>query len=59
MSSLAKRLQKEVKDWARDPEPDMGLKQEDENDYQKWRAHVVGPKDTPFAGGKFEMRIHV
>ena len=58
MSALGKRLGKELAEWAREPEADMAIFAT-EGDWTRWTAFVVGPEDTPYATGKFHLRIQV
>ena len=50
--TCAKRLRKEMHKLQTSP-PDEDIRLcADEDDFRQWKAHIRGPPDTPFAGGK-------
>lgn len=49
-SVLRSRLQRELKELQRDPEPDISLEMDEENLEEDWRAVIVGPTETPYEG---------
>ena len=55
-SNVLKRLQKEVAMIASNMPEGCTAGPEDDNMY-KWTACVLGPKSSPFAGGKFHLRL--
>lgn len=57
MSTAAvRRLTKELKTLMEDPPVNIGVRIIDENIYL-WEAVIVGPRDTPFEGGKFYLNM--
>ena len=51
--TCAKRLRKEMhKIQSAPPDEDIAL-HANEDDIRQWTAHIRGPPDTPFAGGKW------
>ncbi|EPY42569.1 peroxin-4 [Angomonas deanei] len=66
MSRPLVRLQKELKESQAHPEEDIALHLYDKatrttggNDLFEWIAILKGPPDTPFAGGTFQLLLHV
>jgi ubiquitin-conjugating enzyme E2 D/E len=53
---LAKRLNKELKDLTENPITYCTASLVD-NNITKWHATIMGPDDTPYAGGKFKLTI--
>ena len=52
-----KRLQKELIDAGLNPLPNISAEPIDEDDYFKWSASLIGPENTPYAGGKFVLSV--
>ena len=53
----AKRITKELKDLEQDPPSGCSAGPETESDIYKWTATLLGPEDTPYAGGLFNLAI--
>ena len=39
-------------------DPEIQLDLTDETDIFQWKAHIAGPKDSPYEGGTFELSLH-
>lgn len=52
-----KRIMKELQTMQREPPPNTSAAPIDENDLYKWQAIIVGPQDSPYAGGVFKLSI--
>ncbi len=53
---LAKRLTKELKELIENPITNCSASPIN-NDITKWSATIIGPEDTPYAGGIFKFNI--
>ena len=53
---LAKRLTKELKELIENPITNCSASPIN-NDISKWSATIIGPEDTPYAGGIFKFNI--
>jgi ubiquitin-conjugating enzyme E2 D len=51
-----KRLNKEYKDFQKDPPTNCSAGPDGDNIY-KWKAFINGPKDSPYEGGLFELEL--
>lgn len=61
MISVARnRLQQELREFRKDPDPDIGF-EPDESAFESttYHAHVTGPRETPYEGGCFQLRIEI
>ncbi|KAI4249854.1 MAG: hypothetical protein L6R42_008888 [Xanthoria sp. 1 TBL-2021] len=54
---MTKRITKEFADLQLEPPEDMKVDLISENDLFKWVVTINGPKDTPYAGGKFLVNV--
>jgi len=51
-----RRLNKEYKDFQKDPPSNCSAGPNNDNIY-KWKAFINGPKDSPYEGGLFELEM--
>ncbi|KAJ2330861.1 E2 ubiquitin-protein ligase peroxin 4 [Coemansia sp. RSA 2681] len=60
MAAAVRRLLKELKDTQREPSSEIAsLAPIDDEDILRWRAVLRGPRDSPYEGGYFELRIDI
>ncbi|CAD7964094.1 unnamed protein product [Amoebophrya sp. A120] len=57
-SIIRNRLNKEMNELRRNPDADISL-EPDENQFDIWHGSVIGPQDTPYAKGKFHVRLQI
>jgi ubiquitin-conjugating enzyme E2 D/E len=48
---------KELADIQRDPPDGIAAGPENESDIKIWRARILGPKDSPYEGGEFYLKV--
>ena len=53
-----KRLIKELTDHVRDPMNNLSFGPVDQDDMYNWQATIIGPDNTPFEGGVFNLSIN-
>ena len=58
MSSV-KRILREIQDLTRDPLGNCSAGPTDTDNLFSWSATIVGPEDSPYAGGLFHLSIQI
>ena len=53
-----RRIQKELADMTSDPPCGCSCGPENDKDMFKWTGVIMGPEDSPFAGGIFHVSVH-
>lgn len=53
-----RRIQKELNDLLKDPLENITAGPTSEDNIFDWSATLIGPEDTPYAGGLFYLHIH-
>ena len=53
-----KRLRKEYEELIKNPPDNCSAGPKSEDNYYAWSAQIIGPADTPYAGGIFNLEIN-
>jgi len=53
-----KRLRKEYEELIKNPPDNCSAGPKSEDNYYSWTAQIIGPSDTPYAGGIFNLDIN-
>ena len=54
-----RRIRKEIEDMKKNPPDNCSAGPVDENDLFTWRATILGPEDSPYHGGIFNLSINI
>jgi ubiquitin-conjugating enzyme E2 D/E len=55
----AKRIAKEIADMTRDPPPSISAGPVEDSNVYVWTATIMGPTESPYAGGLFTLHISI
>lgn len=58
MASWARRIQREIEEMEREPLQGCTAGPERSENIRKWKAVIVGPPETPYEGGIFNLEIN-
>ena len=57
MAQAIKRFEKELEELNKINSEDFGAGPIDESDMFNWRAYIIGPEESPYEGGYFNLEI--
>jgi ubiquitin-conjugating enzyme E2 D/E len=57
--AATKRINKELQDLQKAPPTNISFAPSDLGDLFRWDATIVGPADSPFAGGLFRLKLEI
>ncbi len=53
------RIKRELIEILKDPPTNWSAGPINDQDFFNWQATIVGPDESPFAGGIFSLKIHI
>eukprot|EP01065_Artemidia_motanka_P000786 TRINITY_DN1036_c3_g1_i4.p1 TRINITY_DN1036_c3_g1~~TRINITY_DN1036_c3_g1_i4.p1 ORF type:complete len:173 (+),score=45.38 TRINITY_DN1036_c3_g1_i4:77-520(+) len=56
---MLRRIQKEAENFNRNPPPGISGGPVEQGNLMHWKAMIVGPEDSPYKGGLFELDIKI